>query len=119
MTVLVAANDGAAARLGVVASRKVGGAVIRNRAKRLLREAFRANKAAFPAGIDVVVIVHAGLAEASLDAVARELRGAVDDALRKAAAGRAQGRPSRVAGEPPKTQAQPRTSRTPSPGPRR
>lgn len=114
MTVLVAANGGSASRLGVVASRKVGGAVVRNRAKRLLREAFRANKAAFPAGIDVVVIVHVGLAEAPLDAVARELRAAVDDALKRASAGRAQRTPSRVAGAPPKTQAQPATSRTPS-----
>lgn len=45
------------ARLGITASRKIGGAVTRNRAKRLVREAFRALPALFPPGIDLVVIV--------------------------------------------------------------
>jgi len=44
-------------RLGVVASRKVGPAVTRNRAKRLVRETFRRSGDTFPAGLDVVIIV--------------------------------------------------------------
>ncbi len=40
-TVLVAPNDAGIARLGIVASRKLGDAVRRNRAKRLIREVFR------------------------------------------------------------------------------
>ena len=44
-------------RLGITASRKSGGAVQRNRAKRLIREAFRATRALFPPDIDLVVIV--------------------------------------------------------------
>jgi ribonuclease P protein component len=53
------AREGACAttRLGIVASKKVGGAVERNRAKRLLRESFRRTKADLPAGLDLVVIV--------------------------------------------------------------
>ena len=53
-------GDGGPARLGVVASRKVGPAVARNRAKRLVREAFRLHPEAFPDGLDVVVIVRPG-----------------------------------------------------------
>jgi len=43
-------------RLGVSASRKLGGAVVRNRWKRLLREAFRLSRRQLPQGIDLIVI---------------------------------------------------------------
>ena len=54
--VLRAAPD-ASLRLGVVASKKVGNAVERARAKRRLREAFRRHRAAFTATTDDVVLV--------------------------------------------------------------
>jgi ribonuclease P protein component len=44
------------ARLGVTVSRKVGGAVVRNRVKRLVREAFRLHPHWFRQPLDVVVI---------------------------------------------------------------
>jgi ribonuclease P protein component len=59
-----------AARLGVVASRKVGPSVARNRAKRLVREAFRKHPGAFPANLDVVIVIRPGthsLAQAEID----------------------------------------------------
>jgi ribonuclease P protein component len=44
------------ARLGLSISRKVGGAVVRNRLKRLLREAFRLRQHELAAGIDLIVV---------------------------------------------------------------
>lgn len=64
------AEDGPA-RLAVVASRRVGGAVRRNRAKRLLREAAR--RISWPAGFDVVLVARAACADSNLDAVENEL----------------------------------------------
>jgi ribonuclease P protein component len=63
-------------RLGITASRRVGNAIVRNRAKRLVRAAFRATSELFPRGIDVVVIVRRSLGERKLDSVIAEWRGA-------------------------------------------
>ncbi len=64
-------------RLGITVTRRVGGAVQRNRARRLVREWFRAAKKSLPA-VDLVVNAKAGLHGMTLQALSREL----DDRLR-------------------------------------
>ena len=54
MMLFVVPNGGSTPRLGVAASRKVGPAVERNRAKRLAREIFRRHP--LEAGLDVIIV---------------------------------------------------------------
>ena len=58
VTLLILANDCTAPRLGLIASRKLGPAVVRNRAKRRLRELFRRHRETLGTGaaLDIVAI---------------------------------------------------------------
>ncbi|HEU5397400.1 MAG TPA: ribonuclease P protein component [Verrucomicrobiae bacterium] len=49
-------------RLGVVTSAKIGNAVVRNRARRLFREAFRRHQHDFSGPIDLVLVARASIA---------------------------------------------------------
>jgi len=69
------ANELGIGRLGIAATRKLGGAVRRNRAKRLIREVFRRNKIA--PGFDVVVVPKRDLLDATLNAVETEYRNVI------------------------------------------
>jgi len=79
-------EPGAPLRLGITASRKIGGAVQRNRARRLIREAFRAVFAELPAALDVVVIVRRPLGQRKLADVLGEWQRALPR-LRRVAEG--------------------------------
>ena len=76
MTVFVVPNGGAAARLGVAATRKLGPATVRNRAKRLAREVFRRNKPV--EGLDVVVVPRREMLDALFTSLEADYRAALD-----------------------------------------
>jgi ribonuclease P protein component len=73
LTLVAAPNDTGAARLGIVASRKLGNAVQRNRAKRLIRDIFRQVNTARP-GLDVVVIPRRELFDAAYASLENDFR---------------------------------------------
>jgi len=81
--VLAGRKDRGPARLGITASRKIGDAVTRNRAKRLVREAFRATAELFPSGIDLVVIVRKPPGAMKAADVVSEWRGASKELARR------------------------------------
>jgi ribonuclease P protein component len=68
---IAAENTLGFSRIGLAASRKLGGAVERNRAKRLLREVFRRDK---PAAWDMVFVAKPALVSAALIEVESEYR---------------------------------------------
>ena len=80
-TAFVLANERPIGRLGIAATKKLGGAVRRNRAKRLIREVFRRNKIA--PGFDVVVIPHRELLDASLTVLEAEYRTLLERGTRR------------------------------------
>ena len=60
-------------RIGITVSRKVGGAVLRNRVKRWIRECYRRRRPDFPADLDLVVVARPGAASTSQAVVCKEL----------------------------------------------
>lgn len=50
-------------RLGITAGKKVGNAVCRNRAKRLIRQAYREAEIQLPVGVDIVIVARKLLTE--------------------------------------------------------
>ena len=72
VVVVFAENSGDSPRLGLVVSRRVGNAVIRNRVKRIIREFFRYHRLTL-SPVDVVVIARKGANLPERDLWFREL----------------------------------------------
>jgi ribonuclease P protein component len=68
-------NGSPVGRLGIAATKRLGGAVVRNRAKRLIREVFRRNDIA--PGFDIIVVPRRELLAAGLTALEAEYRASV------------------------------------------
>jgi ribonuclease P protein component len=64
--------DGTAPRLGVVTSRKIGGAVVRSRARRLLRESFRRHQNEFAQPVELVLVARNSIAGKKYDNVEKD-----------------------------------------------
>lgn len=75
------ANGLQVGRLGIAATRKLGGAVVRNRAKRMVREVFRRNKPA--PGIDIVIVPRREMLHTSLVALESEFRNILERSARR------------------------------------
>ncbi len=65
--IYVRPNGSAYNRLGITAGKKVGNAVCRNRAKRLIRLAYRQCEALLPIGIDIVIVARSTLCQIKSD----------------------------------------------------
>ncbi len=72
--------NASATRLGLVVSRRVGGAVERNRVKRRVREWFRSGHARMPAALDLVVIARTGAGALGTAALREELNALIERA---------------------------------------
>lgn len=66
-------EGGGRARLGITTTRRFGSAVVRNRTRRQVREAFRRGALAAPEGVDLVVIAKRSAAGLGSDAVRADL----------------------------------------------
>ncbi|MED1726192.1 ribonuclease P protein component [Brevibacillus parabrevis] len=63
----------AAFRAGISVSKKIGNAVIRNKVKRLIREAVARLELVIPLGLDLVIIARPGVENMSLEAIEQSL----------------------------------------------
>lgn len=87
LVVRMAANDQGRTRFGIATGRRIGGAVVRNRVRRRIRESLRALVPRLEIGWDVLIVARPDSATASL----AELAGTLERLLDKVGVLRAEG----------------------------
>jgi ribonuclease P protein component len=70
--------DGGASKLGVVTSKKIGGAVERSRARRLLRESFRRHQHEFAQPVELVLVARNSIAGKKFAGVEKDFLAALN-----------------------------------------
>lgn len=83
LVVYAAENGLPHCRLGLSVSRKVGNAVVRNRWKRVCREAFRLNQHTLPSGLDFILIPRSSTTEPTKQRVEESLKSLAGQAARR------------------------------------
>jgi ribonuclease P protein component len=72
--------DGGTPRLGVVTGKKIGGAVARSRARRLLRETFRRHQHEFAQPVELVLVARNSIAGKNFSSVEKDFLAALNRA---------------------------------------
>ncbi|MCC7376632.1 MAG: ribonuclease P protein component [Verrucomicrobiales bacterium] len=67
-------NDSREVRLGIVTGRRIGGSVVRSRARRMMREAFRLLQNQIAPGVDIILVARASLVGRPLEGVSKDLQ---------------------------------------------
>jgi ribonuclease P protein component len=76
-------NDAGSCRLGITATRRLGGAVRRNRIKRVLRDIFRRNRPEIDAALDLVINPRPGIEARDRETLEREFLASVSALCRR------------------------------------
>ncbi|MBR1750752.1 MAG: ribonuclease P protein component [Ruminococcus sp.] len=85
VVVYFVANKSPYNRLGISVSKKIGGAVERNRAKRIIRAAYRECEKYVPIGYDLVFVARAGIGDKRSTDIERFIRKRLIDRINKKA----------------------------------
>lgn len=84
VVVYVLKNHKGINRIGLTATKKIGKAVQRNRARRIMKEAYRLMEVDFPLGYDYVFVARTKTVESSTDDIRKAMRFALKKLFAKA-----------------------------------